>query len=115
MNSLTAKPRSINRAPSPGAFEAPPNVSPQSTGEAAPKEEAPAEETDYTFYYSGAGVLMLCMCAMYFTRLGEKRTEVMDISEMEEAKPEAKPPKKCKSDKYEASDPQNAPREGEPS
>jgi hypothetical protein len=93
MNSLTAKQRSISRKPSVSngpalfGFGGGGGEMDDST------DETSTEETDYTFYYSGAGVLALCMCAMYFTRSGEKRTPVMDIREMEEAKPEGKPRK----------------------
>lgn len=101
MNSLTLKQRSINRAPSAGDGPAPPEFG----GNISGGTDAPAEEdggTDFTFgyvspfYLSGAGVVLLCMVAMYFTQSKEKSTPVVDISELEEAKPEAKPPKKKK-------------------
>lgn len=123
-SSLTVKQRSIARAPSADNT----GFGPGSFGGSTPADEstesdaADAEETDYTFYYSGAGVLGLCLCAMYCTRSkGEKTTPVLDISEMEEAKPEvnpdAKPPKPRKSkraDTYELGDAPDEFREGPP-
>lgn len=90
-NSLALKQRSIAKAPSVGDGPPPPDfggdVSEEPNGST---DENATEWTlwDYSFYLSGAGVVLLCMCAMFFTQSKEKRTEVVDISEMEEAKPE---------------------------
>merc|ERR1719387_871387 len=100
MNSLTLKQRSINRAPSAGDGPAPPEFG----GNISGGTDAPAEEdggTDFTFgyvspfYLSGAGVVLLCMVAMYFTQSKEKKRksegwmEGADLADAEE-KPETK-------------------------
>lgn len=112
MNSLTLKQRSINRAPSAGDGPAPSffgggNVSAQPEDSAAESGAlGSALGSDYAFYASGAGVVLLCMGAMYFTQSSrEKQTHVEDISELEEAKPERKPKKKARDpETYELGD-----------